>query len=257
MRPVLTPCDAAGTYGTKTASVSVDDCADCPAGTFAGSEGDTGCTPCVGALSWSQPRAEACWPGLVSVVVADPPPVDPGLSAGDTVTLTFSAPTNAPVVGTTEQVLAIVNFSTPVGVRFTGRWSHDATSLVVTIAEVGVQVAAAAAESSQHEIGQLRVSVASESPLRDQSGKSAPYDPTGVAPLVATGSWGTPHAPRIVLATAVNGGQQVGLGVGDWLELEFDQRVSGGPSANMLKTKVRALVIVRRVVSYADTFCGW
>jgi hypothetical protein len=55
-------------------------------------EGASGVLACLGCphLEDSSPGSLECWPGIVSVVASNPPPVVPGLSGGDVVNVTFT-----------------------------------------------------------------------------------------------------------------------------------------------------------------------
>ena len=228
----VTPCPP-GFRGTQLASTSPQDCTPCTAGTFAAEAGATTCVPCP-SPSWSAAGDQACWPVLLTAVVADPPPTEAGFSRGDEITVTFSQPTNAPPVATTEQVLGVVNFSVPLPAALSARWSADGISLTIT---VGAVAGGQPPGVPPYEIGFLRARAAADSPVRDSAGLSSAAVP---GPWVtAVGSWGRPDPPAILRAVALNTGRQVGLGSGDEVVLEFDQAVGGGPSSAQLATPVR------------------
>ncbi len=136
--PTAAPCDAgyACVNGTRTA---------CPAGYYSAAQ-STSCTPCaagrfsasLAAVSvaaclpcpqyqgtvvqeGSYAGAAACWPGVRSVNASNPPPLVPGFSVGDVVTVVFTKTTNttsSPVV-----------FSPSIGsVAFT--WLNQGSTLV-------------------------------------------------------------------------------------------------------------------------------
>jgi hypothetical protein len=136
--PAPAPCDAGymctggqrvacppGTYSGPQAM----QCTLCDPGRFNANPGAgsvAACTPCplyAGALvqEGSLVGAAACWPGVLSANASNPPPLVPGFSVGDVVTVVFTKATN---VSTNP-----VTFSPPIGaVAFS--WQAQGTVLV-------------------------------------------------------------------------------------------------------------------------------
>ncbi len=211
-----------GTYNEAPGASSVASCVPCGAGTYSGAPnaslaGD--CAPCV-PPEGSASGAAACWPGLLSAVASNPPPITPGLSPGDIVTLTFSKTTNTPPVGSDGALGALLSFSAYVGAGLRGIWSPDGRVLIVTMGDTSGTDAAAS------RIGAITVSIVLGGPLRDAGGASqAPALP----PEPLSGNWGVATVPQFLAsggvwlpAYATNGGGQAGCGVGDTLVLRFD-----------------------------------
>lgn len=134
-------------------------------------------------------------------------------------TITFSKATNAP-----PSVAAIpanfLQFSSRIASVLTAAWSHDATSLSVTINTAFPSVDIAATR-----IGVLLVSFNASMPISAAVGS----DPGVYSTTVVTGTWGTAKVPSFAAAGgayapsfARNTGGQAGLGFGDSLMLRFD-----------------------------------
>jgi hypothetical protein len=109
--PTAAPCDAgyACVGGNRTAcpagfysAAQATECVPCSAGRYSGSVAAASSDSCVacpvydGAVvqEGSYAGAAACWPGVLSVNASNPPPLVPGFSVGDVVTVVFSKPTN-------------------------------------------------------------------------------------------------------------------------------------------------------------------
>ncbi len=200
------PCPA-GRYSNRTGTESAAACVACPAGTFSAAsaaDSESTCAPCAPS-DGSDEGSVACWPGVVSAVAFNPPPLYPGFSAGDVVVLSFSSPTNT---------TAVVVFSPPIGVT-SRSWRAGGRELWVTV----VDAAGVNASAVDVATGSLFVSV------------RGVHSADGVSPAslvdtrVVGGTWGVPTPPAIVDAAAADGGQNVGLGTGDTLTLTFDQAV--------------------------------
>ncbi len=87
-------------------------------------------------------RTHNLGPQIVSFFASDPtedtvnPTADADFSVGDTITLAFSAKTNAPAVGNKAEIDALFSFSQQIGAAYTGKWV-DASLLVITVQDVG------------------------------------------------------------------------------------------------------------------------
>ena len=86
-----TACDA-NTYSTVIAAVST-----------------VTCQPCASLEGAVEGSAE-CWPGMVSAVASNPPPVVIGFSSGDVVTITFTRAVQVP-----SDTLTHVTFTPSIG----------------------------------------------------------------------------------------------------------------------------------------------
>ncbi len=200
------PCPA-GRFSEVQGSTSTDACAACPAGTYSEAPAATTGSTCAACPLFenSTEGAVACWLGIISAVAFNPPPVTPGLSVGDVVVLTFSAPTNTS---------ATVMFSPSVGAT-SRSWRAGGRELWMTVSSVeGVNASAVDVAA-----GSLSVSVAG---VFSASGASPPPP---VVVIAVGGTWGVPTPPAIVDVTVFDGGQSVGPGTGDTLVITFDQAV--------------------------------
>ncbi len=141
--PTAAPCDAgyACENGTRTAcsagyysTAQSTTCTPCAAGRFSASLAAVSvaaCLPCpqyVDALvqEGSYAGAAACWPGVRSVNASNPPPLVPGFSVGDVVTLVFTKATNS----TSSPVV----FSPSIG-RVAFSWLNQGSTLVRELAD--------------------------------------------------------------------------------------------------------------------------
>ena len=230
-----------GTFNESPGGASLNNCTKCAAGSanpHVGQRFAASCEPCTPPEDCGR-GASVCWPGIVSVVASNPPPVVPMLSVGDVVTFTFSKPTNAPQL-TAAGVSSFVRFSSPIGSVLAGTWSYDATAFAVTIQAAvpgGVNI-------SGTRIGALSVALNASVRVTDASGASGPavYIPASV-----TGDWGVarvpeflPHGGTYAPSYARNTGGQAGLGVGDSLLLRFTTPCWRVPVAS--SADVRALL---------------
>jgi hypothetical protein len=216
-----------GTYNDKTGQWAFGNCTACPANTFSSALNASSlaaCTPCAKCEN-STAGAAVCWPGVVSAVASNPPPVIPSLSAGDILTITFSKPTNAPPMYNDAEIHAVLVFSSFIGVGLVGAWNHDASSVAITIgatnAPDGTTVDLAATA-----VGVLTMTLNATSNLRDAATLS---QPASYGSIYVSGSWGVASVPVFLPPTglyspsfAANTGLQAGLGIGDSLMLRFN-----------------------------------
>ncbi len=75
------------------------DCMLCPNDTSSSvvaADSATTCLPCLGQGEGSYAGSAECWPGIVSAVASNPPPVVQFYGLGDIVTIVFSKNTNQP-----------------------------------------------------------------------------------------------------------------------------------------------------------------
>ena len=79
--------------------------------------------------------AFAISPQISSYVANDPDDADDSYSDGDTLTITFSIPTNQSGTATSANILGNFTFSQPVGASYSGVWTNSQT-LVITATSV-------------------------------------------------------------------------------------------------------------------------
>ena len=229
----------AGTYNAYPQAVSAVNCTACPANTYSAVANATAlaaCAPCA-RYENSTAGALACWPGVVSIVASNPPPVVPALSARDVLTITFSKPTNAPRVSDDAEIHALLVFSSSIGVALTGSWNSAGTVLAITVGSTSTIDGKVIVNPAATRVGVLRVSLNASATLRDAAlvGPRAVY-----APLPVAGDWGTSQVPAFLDASgsfapsyAADTGRNAGLGVGDTLVLRFNNPCKQLPVATM------------------------
>lgn len=161
-----------------------------------------------------------CWPGLLSATAANPPPIVPGLSVGDTVTLTFSKATNQPSFPF--GVLSAVSFSPPIATAASYYWTSGGTSLVIRVMDItGIDTTAAA-------VSGVTATLLASAGIQDAQELSPAARNMSVG---LTGTWGAYSAPQILSATAINvlvpngegSANSSGFSGGDRIRLQFDQ----------------------------------
>jgi hypothetical protein len=207
-----------GRFSDVTGTTSNDNCTACAPGRFSSEVAATSASTCVtcGPGEDSSAGAAQCWPGLLSAVAFNPPPLIVGFSVGDIVVLTFSSPTNAPPVTPT-----LVTFSPPIGATVP-TWRRGGRELVVRIQDASGVVPTAVDVAS-------RLLVVTVSGIQSAGGGSPPSAPIT---LVVGGTWGAPSPPALVSAIATDDGRNVGLDSGDTLLLVFDQPTSAPAALN-------------------------
>jgi hypothetical protein len=151
----------------------------------------------------------------------------PSISDGDTLTVLFTRATNAPPVGTTSEVLSILQFSSPLfnatdeqlatGSYLTGRWTNGNRQLIITLLDTrGVSII-------DTSLSRLRVNVTG---VTDATGASSVVT---AAEQSVLGTWGLSSTPRFLANgrgfEASNTGGQVSIGTGDSIYLRFNQPV--------------------------------
>ncbi len=201
-------------------ATSQQNCTQCSPGSYSAvlnASSALTCTPCA-PFENSLAGAVTCWPGVVSVVASNPPPIIPMISPGDLVTIMFSRSTNAPDVDT------FLSFSSPIGSQLLASWSFDARTLTIRVVSL-VLDDRSYVDVSATRIGALFVTFNASAGLKDSAGQSQP----AVLPeVLVTGDWGIPHTPKFIQTDAYVGayardtGHNAGLGVGDSLVLRFD-----------------------------------
>jgi hypothetical protein len=212
-----------------------------------GQQSASACLPCAPTEN-SNAGAPVCWPGIVSVVASNPPPVVPGLSVGDVVTVSFSKATTASLE-VASNIASWLQFSSPVASVLTASWSHDATTLTVTVYELfpGFDISAT-------RIGALAVSYNASMVITAAGGS----DPGNYSPATVKGTWGAAMVPAFAAtggayapSYARNTGGQAGLGVGDSLVLRFDTPCKPVSVAN--KSDIDALLHFSSPIGVAYT----
>ena len=153
-------------------------------------------------------------PTISSAIAADPvsSPATAGLSAGDTLTLTFTMNTNEPAVATTTQVNTLLSFSATVGTEYTGVWTSPSV-LRISFSDTG------GSNVVDTRVNHLQVTVRPEGNLKSSDGSSQ----ASTSSAVITGSWGPFAKPTIASMTAADGAPtQGGIGNGDTLTIVFN-----------------------------------
>jgi hypothetical protein len=201
----------AGRYSDQLGTVNAAACVPCPSGTFSAATAATMSETCeqCGPLDNSSAGSVACWPGVVSAVAFNPPPVTPGFSVGDVVVVNFSSPTNTS---------AVVSFVPPAGTTSRSWRAGNRELWFVVTSAVGVNTSAVEVAT-----GLLSVSVSGVF-----SADGASPSSVGVT-LSVGGTWGVPSPPVIVDVVAFDTGRNVGLGTNDTLVVTFDQAVRQVP----------------------------
>ena len=226
-----------GTYNSQMQAGSLSNCTLCPANTYSSALNATGvvvCTPCA-QYENSTAGSVVCWPGIVSIIASNPPPVVPMVSVGDIITVTFSKPTNAPHA-VAAYVMQFLLFSAPIASVLTASWSSDSTALIVTVDSVSPSLNITASRIGVLSVSLNTTAAAGAYCITDKLGLSHPaqYEPTMVS-----GTWGVPNVPGFAVAGGLyspsyarNTGGQAGLGVGDSLMLRFDTLCEQVPVAS-------------------------
>jgi hypothetical protein len=205
------PCPP-GSYLDTMGATANTSCVPCGPGRYssiAGASTASACTLCA-AGEGSEAGAADCWPGIVSVLASNPPPLLVGLSVGDVITVLFTKATDAPPF-----TPSIVSFIPSIG-GIVAAWRQGGRELQLVVTNTsGVNTSAVdvATGSVRMTVGGVRSAGA---------GALSLLPPTTVT---VGGTWGSPSAPSIVVAAATGAGQSAGLGTGDSLLLVFDQVV--------------------------------
>lgn len=126
-------------------------------------------------------------PDIVSLIASDPENDDAIYSNGDTITVTFSEPTNQPPVGNKGAIDGLFLFSQSLGNDYRGEWTGS--QLVITIFNVF--------GASPPKVGELEVTVIGN--VRNAAQTSLPS--TSTSPKL-TGNWGTLAGPSITSIVA-------------------------------------------------------
>ena len=163
--------------------------------------------------------------------------LQPGLGAGDTLTVRFDQATNMVAASTKAEIDALLTFSASIGSDYTGQWSAEAGTTDTPIAGyqlvVTVVDAAGAASPMLTKVHALSVTVNAAAGLRSMDLSSPVSTPSMV---VALGTWGDFPAPSLASAVAVNTGGNEGLATGDSLVVTFNSTTNRGTSAPEIQT---------------------
>lgn len=211
------------------------------------------CEPCP-ARTWSGAGRPACYPRLVSATAADTNDVEEGLSVGDIITLEFSAETNQPTPPA--DVYSLITFtainpstsrphttsSDPVVIAAVAAASGVTVGQVTSSAQIfgpGTNLRAvwvtgtrmrleilstSGVDTTLADIGRLRVSLA-RNRISNAGENSGTHNETIANDALVGGNWGVLGAPALAAAFARDTGNAEGLGVGDSIELQFNQRL--------------------------------
>ncbi len=224
---LVTACPA-GTYNAHPQAFSVSNCSACPANTYSNATNAASvgtCNPCA-RYENSTAGSIVCWPGIVSALASNPPPVVPSLSPGDVLTITFSKPTNVPPLSTfyDADIQAMFVFSSFIGVNLVGVWNRDASAVAITVGATSLGNTTASPELTA--VGVLTMTLNATSNLQD----AAKLSHAAVYPWIrVSGTWGVATIPKFLPSTGLyspsfvaNTGGQAGIGAGDTLVLRFD-----------------------------------
>jgi len=166
-------------------------------------------------------------PFFRSLVAADPDGGDAVYGADDTITATFSIPTNQPFGPDLikSELDLLFSFSQDLGVDYTGFWV-DPVTLVITVADPF--------GAAPPTVGGLQITAKPSGNLRDQANTSLPS--TALSPLLS-GNFGTKAGPAItsLVAADPDGGDAI-YGNDDVLTVTFDtptNRPSVATKANL------------------------
>jgi hypothetical protein len=132
------------------------------------------CLPCP-ALEGSIDGSAACYPGVVSVVASNPPPVQPGLTVGDQIMITFTNPTNQPPVGNLSVLSNLLQFSASLGSALTGTWMNNGKFLSVLIVDpstVNIEVSATRWADTAYRQYRMFIPYGIEQSMREQAWRS-------------------------------------------------------------------------------------
>lgn len=171
----------------------------------------------------------AAGPFFLSLVANDPDGGDAVYGAGDTITATFSAPTNQPFGPSLDKANldSLFTFSQNLGADYTGVWTNPVT-LVITI-----QNPSGAAPPS---VGTLQLTVKSGGNLRGQANTSLPSVALS-SPL--SGNFGTKAGPAIVSLVASDPKNPVGNSYdnGDIITVTFNEPTNRPPVGSVANLK--------------------
>jgi hypothetical protein len=129
-------------------------------------------------------------PAILSLVADDPDDGDGIYSDGDTVTVTFSEPTNAPDASNKAQLLALFDFSADLGTSLAGTWLANSSVLRITVVQ---------ATSVAPAVGSFFVKALVAGNIRNAASTSLPS--TSQSPVL-TGDWGLMPGPVILSVVA-------------------------------------------------------
>jgi len=172
-------------------------------------------------------------PTIISLIADDPGAVTAGFSAGDTITIRFSEPTNRPAVATKANIDALLSFSESLSDDYTGQFTNPLT-LKITITDATID--------SPPEVGVFRVTVKAGGNLKDK--KETSLASVAVSPLL-DGSFGQEAGPAIKSIVALDPfGKNVGFGNDDTITINFLEATNEpfkGALNNLTKANVDAI----------------
>jgi hypothetical protein len=233
----------AGRFSSEVGTQSLAACVACAPGRFGRIEGAISITVCAECQppDGSYANSSMCWPGLVSVVASNPPPLVVGFSAGDVVVLNFSARTNMPPAA------EAVVFTPSIGLT-SASWRAGGKELhIVVLDTLGVPPPTVDVAAQR-----LTVTVSGIALLDGTSPASPPMN------YVVGGTWGAPAPPELVSAVAVDTGRNVGLDTGDSLLLIFDQVCVFGalPACNWRGFDAQRFCVFTSRVCFSGVVCA-
>ncbi|KAH3742736.1 calcium-binding protein [Pelomyxa schiedti] len=179
-------------------------------------------------------------PTITSMVASDPDNGDAIFSAGDTITLTFSEPTNQPAVDTKSNVDALLTFTQSLGLNYTGKWETSSLLRLTIQNPLGGSPIISTTTATVKKAGNLK----------DQNNLSFPSN--GTSPPL-TGNWGTLSGPNITLlkATDPDNGDAI-FSTGDVLVIVFNVDTTRPP----VTTKAQVDSLIKFSSSLGTNYTG-
>ena len=248
---VATPC-LPGTYNSDLGGTSKDSCTQCPAGRYNPMPQGTDFSSCLACARYEGSNANAsnCWPGVMSMIASDPEPIVPGLSSDDVLTIYFTKATNRPALTVASAQDPVQNDTASAFVviepwlctQYVAVWQSGGDAVVPGAAERVVirMTGTINPDVVGTEIAAVNVSLQGVAGLQDVNHTSQVLS---LPPTPITGTWGQASQPKLLLqygVVALDYGNQIGVGVGDVLLLQFNQPVAHVPLGS--KAAVDALL---------------
>jgi len=183
-------------------------------------------------------------PSIVSIVASDSDPINDGFGDEDSITVTFSEPTNRPLASTKTDIEKLFTFSDSLGADYVGTWT-GASTLVIIIIDAG---------SASPQIGGFTMTVIADgvNDLKTQAGTSLAS--TSTSPALA-GNFGTKAGPSITSIKAADpDGADAVFGNGDTITIRFSEATNGLSLPVSSKSNIDDLFIFSQ--SIGDDYSG-
>jgi len=197
-------------------------------------------------------------PFITSIVASDPnDPVVPGFSDGDTITVTFSEPTNRPLASTKADIDDLFRFEqssslASLGADYVGTWTSVSTLVITIIDSTGATPPAVTPPGPAFT---MKVEVDGVNDLRNQVGTSLPSDSESPA---LVGDFGVKAGPSITSITAADpDGADAVFGNDDTITVRFSEATNEpfkGTANQLSKANLDDLFIFSQ--SIGDDYSG-